>query len=404
MGRVLKFIVIIALLLFQTALTAQSKKELKEQNDELKKRFNELSVEKANIERQKTLLELDKRRLETDRLELARKTKELDEAVKKQQKELKLSVKEIETSKNVIKEKTNEIIEKNANISSLEEEMKISELIAKQNELELKNKRASQKILILGISLIALISVLLLFMFINRKKASKILELEKKKSDQLLLNILPQEIADELKNTQKTQARSYELSTVLFADIKGFTGISATLKPSVLIQELDYIFGAFDDIIQKHNIEKIKVIGDCFMCVGGIPNANTTNPEDVVYAAIEMQEFMHRMKEERIKTKGQVYEVRIGINTGPIVAGVIGSKKFAYDVWGNTVNLASRLEAACEAGKINISAHTYERVKDKFACVYRGKIDVKGKTGLDMYFVTNAVVTKQIIENIPSAS
>lgn len=385
------------LTLMSNNVLAQSKKELKEQNDELKKRFNELSVEKANIEKQKMLLE-------SDRQELARKTRELDEAVKKKHQELKLSVKEIETSKNVIKEKTNEIIEKNASISNLEEEMKISDLIVKQNELELKNKRASQKILILGISLIGLISVLLLFLFINRKKASKILEIEKKKSDQLLLNILPQEIADELKNTQKTQARSYDLSTVLFADIKGFTGISATLKPSVLIQELDYIFGAFDDIIQKHNIEKIKVIGDCFMCVGGIPNANTTNPEDVVYAAIEMQEFMHRMKEERIKTKGQVYEVRIGINTGPIVAGVIGSKKFAYDVWGNTVNLASRLEAACEAGKINISAYTYELVKDKFACVYRGKIDVKGKTGLDMYFVTNSVVTKQIIENIPSAS
>ncbi len=394
MRRLLKFIVIITLLSFQTVLTAQSKKELLEQNEELKKRFNELTVEKKNIEKQKMLLE-------ADRQELSRKTKALDEAVKKKQQELKLSEQEIESSKDLIKQKTYEIIEKNANISNLEEEKKISDLIAKHNELELINKRSAQKILILGISLIGLISLLLLFMFINRKKASKILELEKKKSDQLLLNILPQEIADELKNTQKTQARSYDLSTVLFADIKDFTGISATLKPSVLIQELDFIFGAFDDIIQKHNIEKIKVIGDCFMCVGGIPNANTTNPEDVVYAAIEMQEFMHRMKEERLKTKGQVYEVRIGINTGPIVAGVIGSKKFAYDVWGDTVNLASRLEAACEAGKINISANTYERVKDKFACVYRGKIDVKGKTGLDMYFVTNAVVTKQIIENIP---
>lgn len=404
MRRLSTYILFSILFLFSLDFNAQSKKELKEQNEEQKRMYNDLLHEKANIEK-------EKRRLEADKQELAEKTKALDEAVKKKQQELKMTEKEIQSSKILLKEKSNEVVEKenvirvkDANISSLEEAKKISDLVAKQSELELANKKASQKILILGIALISLISILLLYMFINRKKASRILEIEKKKSDQLLLNILPQEIADELKNTQKTQARSYDMATVLFADIKGFTSISATLKPSVLIAELDYIFGAFDDIIQKYNIEKIKVIGDCFMCVGGIPHSNETNPQDVVLAAIEMQEFMAEMKKERIKTKKQVYEIRIGINTGPIVAGVIGTKKFAYDVWGDTVNIASRLESSCEPGKINISSTTYEKVKDKFACIYRGKIDIKGKNGLDMYFVSDTILEKKQSDNKPLAS
>ncbi|MBL7789518.1 MAG: hypothetical protein JNL75_06760 [Chitinophagales bacterium] len=404
MRRLSTYILFSILFLFSLDFNAQSKKELKEQNEEQKRMYNDLLQEKANIEK-------EKRRLEADKQELAEKTKALDEAVKKKQQELKMTEKEIQSSKILLKEKSNEVVEKenvirvkDANISSLEEAKKISDLVAKQSELELANKKASQKILILGIALISLISILLLYMFINRKKASRILEIEKKKSDQLLLNILPQEIADELKNTQKTQARSYDMATVLFADIKGFTSISATLKPSVLIAELDYIFGAFDDIIQKYNIEKIKVIGDCFMCVGGIPHSNETNPQDVVLAAIEMQEFMAEMKKERIKTKKQVYEIRIGINTGPIVAGVIGTKKFAYDVWGDTVNIASRLESSCEPGKINISSTTYEKVKDKFACIYRGKIDIKGKNGLDMYFVSDTILEKKQSDNKPLAS
>ena len=385
------------LTLVSNSALAQSKKELKEQNDELKRMYNVLTVEKANIEK-------EKKRLESERQELGIKTKELNEAFRKKHEELKLSRKVLENNEVVIQEKSTEIMQKNASISSLQEDKKVSDLIAKQRELELVNKRASQKLLIMGIALIALISVLLLFMFIHRKKAGKILEMEKNKSDQLLLNILPHEIAEELKNTQKTQARSYDMATVLFADIKNFTTISATLKPSVLIEELDYIFGAFDHIIQKYNIEKIKVIGDCFMCAGGLPNSNDTNPQDAVLAAIEMQEFMREMKIERTKTKKQIYEIRIGINTGPIVAGVIGSKKFAYDVWGDTVNIASRLETACDPGKINISAATYEKVKDKFTCVYRGKIDIRGKKGIDMYFVTDTILEKEQSDNKPLVS
>jgi len=175
------------------------------------------------------------------------------------------------------------------------------------------------------------------------------------------------------------------------------------LTPDVLIHELDYIFGTFDDIIQKYNIEKIKIIGDCYMCVGGIPQINDTNPEDVANAAIEMQQFMHKMKIEREASKQQVYEVRIGINTGPIVAGVIGSKKFAYDVWGDTVNVASRIEAAGEPGKVNISKYTYDCIKSNFPCIHRGKIEIKGKNAIDMYFVTGPSQKKNDIQNMPQA-
>ena len=186
------------LTLVSNSALAQSKKELKEQNDELKRMYNVLTVEKANIEK-------EKKRLESERQQLAIKTKELNEAFRKKHEELKLSRKVLENNEVVIQEKSTEIMQKNASISSLQEDKKVSDLIAKQRELELVNKRASQKLLIMGIALIALISVLLLFMFIHRKKAGKILEMDKNKSDQLLLNILPHEIAEELKNTQKTQ-------------------------------------------------------------------------------------------------------------------------------------------------------------------------------------------------------
>jgi adenylate cyclase len=212
-------------------------------------------------------------------------------------------------------------------------------------------------------------------------------EKEQKRSDDLLLNILPDEIANELKNNGKSEPRNFEKATILFADIKNFTQISSTMKPHQLIKELEIIFGGFDEIIEKHNIEKIKIIGDAYMCVGGIPEANDTNPIDVVKAAIEMQQFIAKMSGERKTSNLQDYQIRIGINTGPIVAGIVGSKKFAYDVWGDAVNLASRMESNGEADKINISEATYQLVKDQFHCTERGLIDAKGKGEVRMYFV-----------------
>jgi class 3 adenylate cyclase len=210
------------------------------------------------------------------------------------------------------------------------------------------------------------------------------LVIEKKKSDELLLNILPAGTAEELKITGTAQAKQYQSVTVLFADFRGFTRLSEKLDPQVLVSELNFFFSAFDRIVEKYNIEKIKTIGDAYMCAGGLPIENETHADDVVKAAVEMRDFIrqHRSIESDV-----VFEIRIGVNTGPVVAGIVGLRKFAYDIWGDTVNIASRMETTSEPGKINISGSTYGLIKDRFNCVYRGKINAKNKGEIDMYFV-----------------
>ncbi|MGK0291288.1 MAG: adenylate cyclase [bacterium] len=216
---------------------------------------------------------------------------------------------------------------------------------------------------------------------------SKNLNQERKKSDQLLLNILPAPIAEELKRYDRAIPKHYNSATVLFTDLVGFTQIAETMTPSELVHELDYCFKAFDQVMQKHGIEKIKTIGDAYMAVGGIPTENKTHAYDCVLAGLEIQDFMKQLKKEK-EAKGEpCWELRLGIHTGGLVAGVIGTQKFAYDVWGDTVNLASRMESSGETGKVNISSATYEQIKDFFKCEYRGKIKAKNKGDIDMYFV-----------------
>lgn len=216
---------------------------------------------------------------------------------------------------------------------------------------------------------------------------NKEVELEMKKSEGLLLNILPKETAEELKEFGSTSPKSYELVTVLFTDFKGFTHISEKLSPKTLVHELNYCFNAFDDIVKKYNLEKIKTIGDAYMCAGGIPIPNTSNAIDAVKAAIEMQQFIDDWKQAKIAKGESIWELRIGIHTGEIIAGVVGKTKFTYDIWGDTVNLAARMESSSEAGKINISETTYQLVKEIFQCTYRGKLKVKNKGEVDMFFV-----------------
>lgn len=242
----------------------------------------------------------------------------------------------------------------------------------------------------------ALAGVVLLSFFIYRnysqqKKANKIIskanetaKKEKQISDRLLRNILPDEVAEELKTAGAVQARQYSEVTVLFTDFVNFTEAGERMSPQALVAELDACFIEFDEIISKYNIEKIKTVGDAYLAVAGLPYPDKQHAQNMVKAAIEIRNFMV----ERKKRLGdQTFGVRIGINSGSVVAGIVGVKKFAYDIWGDTVNIAARMEQGSQEGKINISHSTYELVKDMANCTPRGDIDVKGKRKMDMYFV-----------------
>lgn len=212
---------------------------------------------------------------------------------------------------------------------------------------------------------------------------------ERKKSERLLLNILPEPIAEELKRHDRVEPRQYDAS-VLFTDFVGFTKIAAGLTPQELVAELDGHFRQFDRIVKKHGLEKIKTIGDAFMAVGGLPKFNKTHAVDCVLAALEIQELMEEIANKHAIEGRPCWKTRIGVHSGPLIAGVIGQEKFAYDVWGETVNTASRMESSGVVGRVNISSETYERVKDSFECKHRGKVVAKNIGEIDMYLVVRS--------------
>ncbi len=214
--------------------------------------------------------------------------------------------------------------------------------------------------------------------------ANETIKKEKQVSENLLLNILPEEVAQELKTNGKVHAQLYQQVTVLFTDFVNFTNAGERFTPQELVAELDACFQVFDEIIGKYDIEKIKTVGDAYLAVSGLPNANPNHANDIVKAAIEIRDFMVKRKHEL----GELtFGIRIGVNSGSVVAGIVGIKKFAYDIWGDTVNIAARMEQSSEVGKVNISEATYSLLTDKFNCTHRGKINAKNKGVIDMYFV-----------------
>ncbi len=219
------------------------------------------------------------------------------------------------------------------------------------------------------------------------QERTKDLEVEKEKSDDLLRNILPNAVAEELKLRGEATPGQFEAVTVMFTDFKGFTQIAEKISAEALIADLDNCFYQFDEIMDRHGVEKIKTIGDAYMCAGGLPVANKTHPIDVIMAALEIKSFMAQMKEIKQGLGEPYWELRLGIHTGPVVAGVVGKRKFAYDIWGDAVNTASRMESSGVVGDINISGDTFALVKDFFECKYRGKIAAKNKGEIDMYLV-----------------
>jgi len=271
--------------------------------------------------------------------------------------------------------------------SLIVEEEKLLAKIASQKEI---SKERTRKNIFLFSGVCVLIISLGLFSrlsYIRRSKA--ILQEEKDRSESLLLNILPEEVAEELKVKGESVARNFEDVTVLFTDFKEFTNIAENLSAQALVAEINTCFKAFDDIITLHGIEKIKTIGDAYMAAGGLHAATSSPVKEVVLTGLEMQSFIEGRKQELLG-KGQPYfEMRVGIHTGQVVAGIVGVKKFQYDIWGDTVNIASRMESSGEVGQVNISESTYEYLKDdpEFSFLPRGKVKAKNKGILDMYFV-----------------
>ena len=225
------------------------------------------------------------------------------------------------------------------------------------------------------------------------KKSKAVLQKEKDRSENLLLNILPEEIAEELKEKGEAEARQFENVSILFTDFKGFTSKSEQLSAQDLVVEINHCFKAFDIICEKYQIEKIKTIGDAYMAAGGIPIESSSSTKNIVLAALEMQEFVTDRIEAKKVQNEVAFEMRLGIHTGPVVAGIVGVKKFQYDIWGDTVNTASRMESSGEIGKVNISDSTYQLLKHEPEFVFksRGKIQAKGKGEIEMWFVEKKI-------------
>ncbi|MCR9285778.1 MAG: hypothetical protein NXI23_00160 [Bacteroidetes bacterium] len=414
-------------ILQQQVLLERAEKEIKlllasqELQDAMIKQL-QLEKDNVNLENDKLASESKRQEVENEILlkekeirESRLNAKELEAEQSRQQlllakQELQAAAKEREIEKLKAQEEVNRLalLQKEAEEAKALQEI---ESLNKQKEIDKLNLESQaerlQSMVGLGIGLLVILG-LMIFGFIWSRRKNRILENQKSeienqkseieqsrdliekeraKSEELLLNVLPSETARELKQNGVATPKYYEKTSVLFTDFEGFTSLSAQMQPEEIIEELNTCFLAFDEIIERHGLEKIKTIGDAYMCVGGLPIENKTNPQDAVSAGLEMQKFIENRYFEKQKLGKPYWKMRLGIHTGEVIAGVVGSKKFAYDIWGDTVNLASRMETNCEAGKINISESTYELVKNQFSCQSRGAIPVKNKGTMKMFFV-----------------
>jgi adenylate cyclase len=219
------------------------------------------------------------------------------------------------------------------------------------------------------------------------EKTRAAMESEQARSEELLRTIFPASIAAELKASRPVQPRHYDLATIMFADFTGFTRLTESTQPATLVQQLHQHFTRFDEIVERNRLETLKTIGDAYFCAGGLPEPNRTHAIDACLAALELQAYLAISNRQREKLRLAPWKVRIGINTGPVVAGLVGKRRSTYDIWGDSVNVAQRLEAAAEPGRINISASTYHYVSKLFDLEPRGAIEVKNKPPLEMFFV-----------------
>jgi class 3 adenylate cyclase len=265
-------------------------------------------------------------------------------------------------------------------------------IIQQKHKEDIRQREKQRNIIIVSLVLALLVAAGALGVLNFVRKSRAALRVEKDRSEALLLNILPEEIAEELKEKGSVGTKNYELVSILFSDFIGFTKISEQMSPESLVEEINECFKAFDLIAEKHQVEKIKTIGDAYMAAGGMPIPDENSYRNVVLAGLDMQQFMLQRASHRTQLQLPYFDMRLGIHVGPIVAGIVGIKKFQYDVWGDTVNTASRIESNGMVGKVNISESLYDLIKDEscFAFEHRGSVNAKGKGDINMYFVEKA--------------
>ncbi|HOY07206.1 MAG TPA: adenylate/guanylate cyclase domain-containing protein [Saprospiraceae bacterium] len=275
-----------------------------------------------------------------------------------------------------------------------EKDLQLQKTLVAEAELGKQQSENVRNVLAMVAAFVLVLALLFYFRFRAKRRTANelteknaLIEAEQKRSENLLLNILPPAIAQELKTRSKVAARKYDQATVMFVDFTGFTKVAEQLSPEMLVEELDYCFSNFDRIIGQYRIEKIKTIGDAYLCASGLSDMNAS-PSDIIRAALEIQDFLLGLKAERLDRGMPFFEARVGIHIGPVVAGVVGAKKFAYDIWGDTVNVAARFEEACEPGRVNVSESVYDFARYEFEWNHRGKIAAKNKGLMDMYYVT----------------
>lgn len=369
--------------------------------DALRRLENQLSVAEAENRRlseQLAQLTGQSQNLETTYQEQIAKTKE--ELTKREEAISQISLE---------KQKADSVLRTKARLlETLSAEQLVDSIVRTQQEREIEAQKArlaeaelaqqisesARNVLLLIVGFVLVVAGLFYLRYRAKRRTAnelmaknKIIEEEQKKSDELLLNILPSAIAQELKTKNKVAARQYDQATVMFVDFTGFTRLSERLSPEDLVAELDYCFTNFDRIISKYRIEKIKTVGDAYICASGLSDKNAS-PSDMVKAALEIQDFLQHLKVQHLNQELPYFEARVGIHTGPVVAGVVGEKKFAYDIWGDTVNIAARMEETCEPGRVNVSENAYWLAKYEFDWHSRGKIAAKNKGMMDMYYVT----------------
>jgi adenylate cyclase len=361
----------------------QQQEQLQREQEELKKKMDEI----VNLENDKTI---SKSELERRKLEIQRKQLEIEN----KRQTISIQAQTINTANTQLSLTMEELATQRLQAKVYEDSLQITKKNEELANNEIEKQTLINYLLILGLSGLIILAAFFYRMYTVKKGIQDLLmqkngeiETEKKRSDDLLLNILPQEVAEELKRTGKYESRYFDKVTVMFTDFKDFTKISEQVTPKKLVEDIDFIFRAFDDIMERNELEKIKTIGDAYLCVSGLPDTTTHNPMNVLKAATEIQDFIKELIEEKRKENQPFFDIRIGIHTGPLVAGIVGAKKFAFDIWGDTVNTAARMEQNCEPGKINLSGSTFKEVLTKVEYTYRGKVEAKNKGEIDMYYL-----------------